>query len=166
MGRLLGSGRPLGALKVFGVWAAPGLHFGHAPVAQKMGLPEVRRVIRDPGALRWLASAPAGGHRGADPSHRGAPGSRGTRRISGSPYFEPMERVGWMVLKSLKLFKGRESVMLGVWAAPGAPETLAQGGGRSPPPFGRVSGVPGPAQTPDPHGFKKFIIPAENPNQS
>ena len=33
-------------------------------------------------------------HRRADPSHRGAPGSRGTRGTSGSPIFEPLERVG------------------------------------------------------------------------
>jgi hypothetical protein len=31
--------------------------------------------------------------------------------------------------------------------APGAPETLAKGRGRSPPPFGRASGAPGAAQT-------------------
>jgi hypothetical protein len=31
---------------------------------------------------------------------------------------------------------------------PGGPETLAKGGGRSPPPYGRVSGTPGAAQTP------------------
>ncbi len=38
--------------------------------------------------------------------------------------------------------------MLGVLAAPGAPETLAKGGGRSPPPVGSVSGAPGATQTP------------------
>ncbi len=35
-----------------------------------------------------------------------------------------------------------------VWAAPGAPETLAKGGGRSPPPSGMVSRAPGAAQIP------------------
>ncbi len=48
--------------------------------------------------------------------------------------------------KNLNFLKIRKSVMLGVWAAPGAPETPAKGGGegvRSPPPFGRVSGAPG-----------------------
>ena len=44
--------------------------------------------------------------------------------------------------------RGRKSVILGVWAAPGAPETLPKGGGLRPPPFGRVSGAPGAAQTP------------------
>jgi hypothetical protein len=43
---------------------------------------------------------------------------------------------------------GRKSSMLGVWAAPGAREILPKGGGRSPPPFGRVSRSPGAAQTP------------------
>jgi hypothetical protein len=43
--------------------------------------------------------------------------------------------------------KGWKSAILGVWAAPGARETLAKGWGRSPPPFGRVSGAPGAAQT-------------------
>ena len=43
--------------------------------------------------------------------------------------------------KVLKLFKDRKLVILGVWAPPGARETLPKGGGRSPPPFGRVSGA-------------------------
>jgi hypothetical protein len=52
--------------------------------------------------------------------------------------------------------------MLGVCATPGAPETLAKGGGRSPPPFGRASEAPGAAQTPKmtdfrPSLFKIFI---------
>ncbi len=47
-----------------------------------------------------------------------------------------------------ELFKDRKSVILGVWAAPGGPETLAKGGGRSPPPFGRVSGPPRPPNPP------------------
>ncbi len=45
-------------------------------------------------------------------------------------------------------FMGRKSVILGVWAAPGAPETLPKGGGLRPPPFARVS--KGPRGRPDP----------------
>ena len=45
---------------------------------------------------------------------------------------------------NFKLFKDGKSVILGVWAAPGAPETL-QKGGASPPTF--LKGSPGP-QTP------------------
>ncbi len=41
-----------------------------------------------------------------------------------------------------------KSVILGVWVAPGAWETLQKGGGRSPSPFARVSAAPGAAQTP------------------
>ncbi len=37
--------------------------------------------------------------------------------------------------KISNLVKDRKSVILGVWVAPGAPETLAKGGGRSPPPL-------------------------------
>jgi len=37
---------------------------------------------------------------------------------------------------------------LGVWAAPGGRETFQKGGGRSPPPFWKVSRWPGAAQTP------------------
>ncbi len=51
-------------------------------------------------------------------------------------------------LKILELFKDRKSVILGAWVAPGALETLQKGGGRSPPPFARVSGASGAAQTP------------------
>jgi hypothetical protein len=47
----------------------------------------------------------------------------------------------------LKFVKGRKSVILGVWAAPWAPETLPKGGGLRPPPFAWVCGVPGAAQT-------------------
>ncbi len=45
--------------------------------------------------------------------------------------------------KVVKQMKDRKSVIFGVWAAPGAPETRPKGGGRSPPPFGRFSGAPG-----------------------
>ena len=41
----------------------------------------------------------------------------------------------------------RKSSILGVWAAPGGRETFQKGGGRSPPPFWRVSRPPGAAQT-------------------
>ncbi len=48
----------------------------------------------------------------------------------------------------VNLFRDRKSVILGVWAAPGASETLPKGVGLRPPPFARVSGAPGAAQTP------------------
>jgi hypothetical protein len=41
-----------------------------------------------------------------------------------------------------------KSLILGVWVAPGALETLQKGEGRNPQPFARVSGAPGAAQTP------------------
>jgi hypothetical protein len=47
-----------------------------------------------------------------------------------------------------------KSAILGVWVAPGAPEILAKGRGRSPPPFGRVSRAPGAAQTPKMTDFR------------
>ena len=47
-----------------------------------------------------------------------------------------------------QFFKDRKSVILGVWVAPGARETIPLGGGLRPPPFGRVSMAPGAAQTP------------------
>ena len=40
-------------------------------------------------------------------------------------------------------FKDRKSVILEVWAAPGALEALPKGGGLRPLPFARVSGAPG-----------------------
>ncbi len=63
----------------------------------------------------------------------------------------------WMAIQFLRLFKDRKSIVLGVWAASGAPETLAKGGGRSPPSFGRVSGA---GQTPKMTDFrprKKYL---------
>ncbi len=54
------------------------------------------------------------------------------------------------------MFKGRKSAILGVWAAPGARETLPKGGGLRPPPFGRVSGAPGFIQTPKMADFKSL----------
>ena len=47
-----------------------------------------------------------------------------------------------------------DSVILGVWAAPGARETLPKGGGRSPPPSGMVSRAPGAARTPKMADFR------------
>ncbi len=37
--------------------------------------------------------------------------------------------------------------LFAVWTAPGAPETTPKEGGRSAPPFGKVSGAPGAVQT-------------------
>ncbi len=48
---------------------------------------------------------------------------------------------------------------------PGGPGTLAKGGGRSPPPFGGVSGAPGAAQTHKMADFRplnKFLIPSQS----
>ncbi len=53
--------------------------------------------------------------------------------------------------------------MLGVWAATGAQEALPKGGGRSPPPFGRASRVPGAAQTPKMTEFRNFKIEKHPP---
>ena len=66
---------------------------------------------------------------------------------------------------NLKFVNGRKSVILGVWAAPGAPETLPKGGGRSPPPFWRVYKAPGATQTPkmaDLRPLKKVKIPCQS----
>ena len=46
------------------------------------------------------------------------------------------------------LFKDRKSVILGVWAVPGAPETLPKGGGRSPHQAEWSPGPPGPPRPP------------------
>ena len=43
---------------------------------------------------------------------------------------------------------GRESWIFEVWAAPAAPQTIPEGGGRSLPPFGMVFGAAGAARTP------------------
>jgi len=43
----------------------------------------------------------------------------------------------------------RKSLILGVWAAPAAQKTIPNGGGFRPPPFGRVVGVAGAAQSPN-----------------
>ncbi len=59
---------------------------------------------------------------------------------------------------NIKFVKGRTSVNLEVWAAPGAPETLPKGWGLLPPPVARVSGVAGAAQTPKMTGFRSFNI--------
>ncbi len=67
-----------------------------------------------------------------------------------------------------QFFKDRKSVILEVWAAPGAPETLPQGGGLSPPPSGmfKKNNSPGPKPCkfirfgdihgPKPHKFIRF----------
>jgi hypothetical protein len=54
--------------------------------------------------------------------------------------------------------KDLKCVILEVWEAPGAPETLAKGGGLRPPPFARVSGATGAAQTPKMTNFKSYEI--------
>ena len=41
-----------------------------------------------------------------------------------------------------------------VWTAPRARETLQKGGARSPPPFARISGTPGAAQTSKMYNFR------------
>ena len=59
---------------------------------------------------------------------------------------------------NFKLFKDRASAIFGVWAAPGAPETLPKGGGPRSPPFGRVSRAPGVAQTSKMTDFRSLKI--------
>ncbi len=54
------------------------------------------------------------------------------------------------------LFKDRQSAILGVWPAPGAPDTLPKGGGVLSPPFGRVYRAPGAAQTPKMTDFRSL----------
>ena len=46
------------------------------------------------------------------------------------------------------LFRDQKSSILGVWTAPGAPKTIPEGGGPSPPPVVMGSGAPGAVQTP------------------
>ncbi len=41
----------------------------------------------------------------------------------------------WIGHKVLEVAKDRKPAILGVWASPGAPETLPKGGGLRPPPF-------------------------------
>jgi hypothetical protein len=50
----------------------------------------------------------------------------------GTMFFSAMIHVAalWMAVK-FEILQGSEIAILGVWAAPGAPETLAKGGGRS-----------------------------------
>ncbi len=55
-----------------------------------------------------------------------------------------------------QFFKDRKSAILGVWAAPGAPETIPLGGWLRPPPFGRVSGARGATQTPKMTEFRSL----------
>ncbi len=72
----------------------------------------------------------------------------GARFLRVSVCFEDVTWLCFGWLEIFNLFVDRKSVILGVWAAAGAPEILAKGGGRSPPPFGKVSGAPGAAQNP------------------
>ncbi len=55
-----------------------------------------------------------------------------------------------------QVFKGRRSVILGVWAAPGARGTIPLGGGVRPPPFGRGSRPP--RARPDPQNDRFPIL--------
>ncbi len=59
----------------------------------------------------------------------------------------------WLGPKFRKKSKDCKSVMFRVWAAPGARETRQKGGGRSRPPFWRLSKAPGAAQSPKNHRF-------------
>jgi hypothetical protein len=54
----------------------------------------------------------------------------------------------------LKIFKDRKSAILGVWATPGDPETLAIGGGLRPHISEGPPGPPGAAQTPKMTDFR------------
>ncbi len=84
---------------------------------------------------------------------------------SGGPAIKPKRGCTLAGSKVFDFVKDRKSVILGVWAAPGAPETRSKGGGRSPPPFGRISGAPGAAQTPKMTDFRpstNYKIPSQS----
>ncbi len=70
---------------------------------------------------------------------------RPLKKLKFPPKVQP--RTGGCDIKVLKQIKDRKSAIFGVWAGSGAPENRPKGGGRSPPPFGRVSGAPGAAPT-------------------
>ena len=57
----------------------------------------------------------------------------------------------------LEFVKDWKSVILGVWVAPGALETLQKGGGRSPPPA-FCKGLRGPRGRPDPQNDRFPIL--------
>ncbi len=75
--------------------------------------------------------------------------NQGPSRSVAAPWF------GW---KIMEVFKDWKSVILGVWAAPGAPETFAKGGGLRPPPFARASQAPGATQDPKMIDFQCFTF--------
>ncbi len=60
----------------------------------------------------------------------------------------------WLGLKNLKLLKDWTSVILAVWVAPGALETLQKGG--APTTFGK--GLRGPRGRPDPNNDRCPIL--------
>ncbi len=95
-------------------------------------------------------------------------GSNGQWQGDGAAHPEPSKRCGCTLdgCKILDFVKCRKSVILGVWAAPGAPGTRAKGGVRSPPPFGRASGAPGAAQTPKMADFRSVKIENHLPKYS
>ena len=59
--------------------------------------------------------------------------------------------------------KGRELVILGVWGAPGAPETLQKGGGEAPAPSEMAPEAPGAAQTPKMTDLRQLNYPSKAP---
>ncbi len=63
----------------------------------------------------------------------------------GAVVFSP--QCGCTLGGNFQFLKDRESVILGGWAALGIRDTIPLGGGLRPPPFARVSGAPGAAQT-------------------
>ncbi len=92
----------------------------------------------------------------------GGGGGGGGVRGGGSPLgkLECLPSRGCTLGGKFQVFKGRKSVILGVWAAPGARETIPLGGGLRPPPFGRVSRAAGAAQIPKMTDFRSLF-----PNQ-
>ncbi len=59
----------------------------------------------------------------------------------------------WLGKQILELFKDWKSVIFGVWAAPGAPEILAKGGGAT-----FLKGLQGPRGHPDPQNDRFPIL--------
>ncbi len=84
-------------------------------------------------------------------AHRPEPGAKPAETVDVVKYgvrTRVLQTVAVLWHGNFDLFSDRKSVILGIWAAPGALEILPKGGGRSAPPFGRVFGAPGAAQTP------------------